>query len=126
MTNYVDDWGGDLNDPSQRCKHGTFIGSWAGPDYLCHYCELGYDPEPEPPTPGCEWDDEGDCCQDARHSVDIEDAFGTARWNYCSDHMSKLFDMVTVDEYDRMWLPGAEVTKVNVGKLRMEDHHAVR
>lgn len=35
----------DFNDPAQRCKHGTFIGSWWGPDYLCHYCELGYTEE---------------------------------------------------------------------------------
>jgi hypothetical protein len=31
----------DYNDPAQRCKHGTFIGSWWGPDYLCMDCELG-------------------------------------------------------------------------------------
>lgn len=35
------DW--DLNDDRQRCKHGTFIGSWAGPDLMCHACEMGYD-----------------------------------------------------------------------------------
>lgn len=35
------DW--DLNDKSQRCKHGTFIGSWAGPDIMCVGCELGED-----------------------------------------------------------------------------------
>lgn len=23
------------------CKHGTYIGSWWGPDYLCGYCEDG-------------------------------------------------------------------------------------
>lgn len=32
---------GDLNDDSQRCQHGTFIGSWWGPDYLCWACEEG-------------------------------------------------------------------------------------
>lgn len=31
----------DLTDPRQRCEHGTFIGSWWGPDYLCQWCELG-------------------------------------------------------------------------------------
>lgn len=31
----------DLNDARQRCEHGTFIGSWWGPDYLCGYCEDG-------------------------------------------------------------------------------------
>jgi len=35
------DW--DRNDSSQYCKHGTFIGSWWGPDLLCVYCELGDD-----------------------------------------------------------------------------------
>lgn len=33
----------DITDERQRCKHGTFIGSWWGPDHLCHYCEMGYD-----------------------------------------------------------------------------------
>lgn len=23
------------------CEHGTYIGSWAGPDYLCPWCEDG-------------------------------------------------------------------------------------
>lgn len=35
------DW--DRNDPRQRCKHGTFIGSWAGPDLMCFDCEMGDD-----------------------------------------------------------------------------------
>ena len=25
--------------PSDRCKHGTYIGTWDGPDILCHDCE---------------------------------------------------------------------------------------
>jgi len=25
--------------PSDRCKHGTYIGPWDGPDILCHDCE---------------------------------------------------------------------------------------
>jgi hypothetical protein len=33
------DW--DRNDDSQYCVHGTFIGSWWGPDLLCPQCELG-------------------------------------------------------------------------------------
>ena len=35
------EYDGDLHDPKQRCEHGTFIGSWWGPDYLCHWCEDG-------------------------------------------------------------------------------------
>lgn len=31
----------DHSDNSQYCIHGTFIGSWWGPDYLCGYCEDG-------------------------------------------------------------------------------------
>ena len=31
----------DYSDPRQYCVHGTFIGSWWGPDYLCGYCEAG-------------------------------------------------------------------------------------
>jgi len=38
---------GDTNNPSQYCKHGTFIGSWWGPDYLCQACEDG-EPAYEP------------------------------------------------------------------------------
>lgn len=37
MTSYDEDY----TDPKQRCIHGTFIGSWWGPDYLCQYCEEG-------------------------------------------------------------------------------------
>jgi hypothetical protein len=33
----------DHGDPSQYCKHGTWVGSWAGPDYMCSRCELGDD-----------------------------------------------------------------------------------
>lgn len=25
------------------CKHGTYVGGWAGPDYLCGACEMGAD-----------------------------------------------------------------------------------
>lgn len=35
------DYDEDLNDERQWCMHGTFIGSWAGPDYLCGLCEDG-------------------------------------------------------------------------------------
>lgn len=31
----------DVGDPSQYCKHGTFIGSDWGPEYLCGRCEDG-------------------------------------------------------------------------------------
>ena len=37
----------DHDDPRQFCRHGTFIGSWWGPDYMCGWCESGE----EPPTP---------------------------------------------------------------------------
>lgn len=33
----------DHNDPGQYCRHGTWIGSWWGPDYLCPFCEGGDD-----------------------------------------------------------------------------------
>lgn len=35
------DYDEDLNDERQWCMHGTFIGSWWGPDYLCGLCEDG-------------------------------------------------------------------------------------
>lgn len=31
----------DMDDSSQYCEHGRFIGSWWGPDYMCGYCEMG-------------------------------------------------------------------------------------
>lgn len=37
----VERWDGDPSDDRQYCIHGTFIGSWWGPDYLCGYCESG-------------------------------------------------------------------------------------
>jgi len=37
----------DHTDDRQYCRHGTFIGSWWGPDYMCGWCESGE----EPPTP---------------------------------------------------------------------------
>jgi len=30
---------------STHCKHGTFVGGWAGPDYMCGYCEDGISDE---------------------------------------------------------------------------------
>lgn len=40
---YGDEWDWDKNDPRQYCKHGTFIGSWWGPDLMCWKCEIGDD-----------------------------------------------------------------------------------
>lgn len=31
----------DHDDERQYCQHGTWIGSWWGPDYLCQFCEDG-------------------------------------------------------------------------------------
>ena len=38
----------DTSNDDHYCEHGTFIGSPFGGDYLCHWCELGVDPEPDP------------------------------------------------------------------------------
>src|SRR5262245_5359440 len=35
----------DHDDANQYCIHGTWIGSWWGPDYLCYYCEDGLSAE---------------------------------------------------------------------------------
>lgn len=45
MSDYTgaDRWDWDYDDPRQRCPHGTFIGSWWGPDLLCPQCESGED-----------------------------------------------------------------------------------
>jgi hypothetical protein len=32
----------DHDDPRQYCQHGSWMGSWWGPDYLCSWCEGGY------------------------------------------------------------------------------------
>jgi hypothetical protein len=37
----------DHSDLKQFCRHGTFIGSWWGPDYMCYWCEMGEEPEDE-------------------------------------------------------------------------------
>lgn len=37
------DW--DQSNPDQYCDHGTFIGSWWGPDILCQWCEDGISAE---------------------------------------------------------------------------------
>lgn len=39
-----DRWDWDHEDPRQYCRHGSFIGSWWGPDILCSHCEMGDDP----------------------------------------------------------------------------------
>jgi hypothetical protein len=26
---------------AEHCKHGTYVGNWAGPDYMCGACENG-------------------------------------------------------------------------------------
>lgn len=41
---YGDEWDWDKEDPRQYCKHGTFIGSWWGPDIMCFKCEIGDEP----------------------------------------------------------------------------------
>lgn len=54
---------GDTNDPKQHCRHGTFIGSWWGPDILCGACEMGDEDEAEwaaaqaaeAAKPRCQW-----------------------------------------------------------------------
>lgn len=36
---------GVLTYEQTHCKHGTFIGHWAGPDFMCFYCEMGVSDE---------------------------------------------------------------------------------
>jgi hypothetical protein len=31
-----------------HCRHGVYVGYPGGPDYMCPYCEGGYEPEPFP------------------------------------------------------------------------------
>ena len=53
VTDYDEELGydADHNDESQYCAHGTFIGSWWGPDYLCSWCELGEEPDMDDAEP---------------------------------------------------------------------------
>ena len=37
----ADRWDWDTTADDQHCEHGTFIGSWWGPDLMCHWCEAG-------------------------------------------------------------------------------------
>lgn len=46
---YGDEWDWDKEDPRQYCKHGTFIGSWWGPDLMCFRCEIGDDEDRSEP-----------------------------------------------------------------------------
>jgi hypothetical protein len=39
--NDADDQRDNLSYDDTHCEHGTFVGGWAGPDYLCGYCEDG-------------------------------------------------------------------------------------
>jgi hypothetical protein len=43
QTNDALGYDADVSDPKQYCRHGTFIGSWWGPDFLCTKCEMGDD-----------------------------------------------------------------------------------
>lgn len=36
---------GLLSYDDTHCVHGTFVGNWAGPDYMCGYCEMGVSDE---------------------------------------------------------------------------------
>lgn len=36
---------GLLEYDDTHCKHGTFTGNWAGPDYMCGPCEMGISDE---------------------------------------------------------------------------------
>jgi hypothetical protein len=38
----------DLSNDDHYCQHGNFIGSPYGGDYMCHWCEMGEDPDDEP------------------------------------------------------------------------------
>jgi len=40
----ADRWDWDYTADDQHCEHGTFIGSWWGPDLMCQWCEAGITP----------------------------------------------------------------------------------
>jgi hypothetical protein len=119
MPDYVDEYGGDLQDPKQRCRHGTFIGSWSGPDYLCGWCESGEEPEPPAPTVQCQWIHAGldydgsrfdaECLTDAVHRVVFLETFNPEPPHapyedivpLCQNHLLEVFDKyrqeITID-----------------------------
>lgn len=123
---------GDLNDPKQRCRHGTFIGSWWGPDYLCLQCELGDEYGDEPPTvPMCDHEDRGPdydgttatfpCGAEARHTLVSEDALGQT-WNHlCPKHLHLWLTDCT-EQDDRLYLdPNTTIDQVFIGRIVMPD-----
>lgn len=139
---------GDLDDPSQRCKHGTFIGSHWGPDYLCPACECphddfdedgvctrgcGYlqDGTPEPGVGLCYHSDtyqdfdgswaDAPCHNEARHTVLIhQEQFGNETVLLCSTHLSEMLCADTVVERDgEVWLDNdTRLLALLVGEVR--------
>jgi hypothetical protein len=126
----VDEYGGDFNDPSQRCRHGTFIGTWSGPDYMCGWCESGEEPEPEPAVPVCEWADEytdydgthesAPCCEPARHTLVTEDAQGLENFIFCSRHAISALEEHVLDEDGTVWMDETKTARfitAHIGKV---------
>ena len=63
---------------SVYCEHGTFVGGWAGPDYMCHWCEEGIGMA-ELYQQRLEAADAGDLCQLAKHGGYLPDIAGEYR-----------------------------------------------
>lgn len=143
---YVDEYGGDLSDPTQRCKHGTFIGTWAGPDYLCPACECphnsfdadgectdgcGYlangEPAPRPAAVMCDyaetftdWDGtrgEYACTETARHSLILAPRGEREVAHFCTTHMTQVIGTINLRDGE-LWLgEDTRLLDVRVGEV---------
>lgn len=104
---YDDELGYDANhnDSSQFCRHGTFIGSWWGPDYMCGWCESGE----EPPTPAeqramdLEWAD-ATAARFDKLVTDLAEIRRTAAKQHNFGQMATwLLDFAEVGDWGKAW-----------------------
>jgi len=83
----------DVSDPRQYCRHGTFIGSWWGPDYLCSMCESGEEPSA--------WWMEAKLRKARINSVRPRDRVGAVRLR---DIVKRMYHLMETEAYtERQW-----------------------
>ena len=80
---------GLLTYEGTHCVHGTFVGNWAGPDYMCGYCESGMTAE--------EYEEE------KRYWAEANEKRRLAReqWDAINREIETL---VTQEDKDAMWI----------------------
>lgn len=93
----------DLNDERQRCPHGTFIGSWWGPDYICGYCEDGISVEEmyEIQAASARWGAEHLLAEGERLAEALTNAL--VGLPYQVRYAQVLVEYLSADKYARAW-----------------------